>query len=68
MSLHSTYLEATFLAIDKRFLHQELPTTINQISATLSRGRGIVSTLTDGIQDIAAILPLLETDPCELGA
>ena len=25
MSLHSTYLEATFLAIDKRFLHQETP-------------------------------------------
>ena len=68
MSLHSTCLEATFLAIDKRFFHQELPTTMNQISAMLSRGRGFVSILTDGIQDIAAILPLLGTDPCELGA
>ena len=60
--------EDTILAIDKPFLHQELPTTINQIShpeAMLSGG-GIGSTLTGGIQDIAAILPLLGTEQCSI--
>ena len=61
-----TSLEPTFLAIDKPFLHQELPTTINQIpyrKAMSSCGGGIDSS---GIQDIAGILPLLGTEQCSI--
>ena len=63
-------LEATFLAIDKtfftkNFLHQQ---TINQTShpCAMSSSGGIGSTLTGGIQDIAAFLPLLGTEQCSI--
>jgi hypothetical protein len=48
-------------------LHQELPTTKNQIlhpEAMISSGGGIVQTLTSGLQNIAALLPLLGTEQC----
>ena len=60
-------LEATFLVIDKtkNFLHQQ---TINQTSHpyAMSSSGGIGSTLTGGIQDIAAFLPLLGTEQCSI--
>ena len=61
--------QPAFLPIDKPFLQQELPTIINQIShreAMSSGGGGIGSTLTGGIQDIAAFLPLLGTEQCSI--
>ena len=47
-------------------LHQELPTTIIFHCATMSFNGGIGSTLTGGIQDTAAILPLLGTEQCSV--
>ena len=59
----------TFLAIYWPILHQELPTTIifhcEAMSSSGASG-GIGSTLTGGIQDIAAILPLLGTEQCSI--
>ena len=65
----TTSLEAIFLAIGKPFLQQELPTTINQINhpqAMSSGSGGIGSTLTSGVQSVAAILPLLGTEQCSI--
>ena len=54
------HLSRDLLAI----LYQELPPTIIFHREAMSSNGGIGSTLTGGIQDIAAILPLLGTEQC----
>ena len=54
------------LSLHKSSLHHELPTTINPFTTWpwSSSGAEIGSTITEGIKDIAAVLPLLGTEQC----